>query len=146
VLGAGLSALLLTGCMTTDYVTGQQAYNLYTLDDDISLGREVFDASVGQMETNGVPVNADAAQLRKIENMVQRIAAVSDLPELPYEVALISTNLVNAMAAPGGKVIVFEGLWDPEEGLVSDDDELAAVIAHEIAHVNCRHSTEAMTR
>ena len=54
--------------------------------------------------------------------------------------------MVNAFAFPGGNVMVFEGLWDPQEGLVQTVDELAAVIAHEIAHVNCRHSTEAMTR
>ena len=42
--------------------------------------------------------------------------------------------------------MIFEGLWDAKNGLVQTVDELAAVIAHEIAHVNCRHSTEAMTR
>jgi metalloendopeptidase OMA1, mitochondrial len=41
---------------------------------------------------------------------------------------------------------VLEGLYDPKEGIVKSDDELAAVIGHEIAHVTCRHSTEAMTR
>jgi predicted Zn-dependent protease len=40
----------------------------------------------------------------------------------------------------------FEGIWNPKLGLVRTVDELAAVIAHEIAPVNCRHSTEAMTR
>jgi len=137
---------LLSGCATIDYVTGEQTRNFYSLEDDITLGKQVFTSMNRQMEDNGVPVNADTEQLRKLQNMVNRIAAVSDLPDLPYEVSLYSTNLVNAMAAPGGKIIVFEGLWDPEEGLVKDDDELAAVLAHEIAHVTCRHSTEAMTR
>ena len=63
-----------------------------------------------------------------------------------FEVAYFDTDLVNAFAFPGGKIAVFEGLWDKDEGLVKDDDELAAVIAHEVAHVTCRHSTEEMTR
>jgi len=42
--------------------------------------------------------------------------------------------------------MVYEGLWDPKNGLAKDEDEIAAVIAHEIAHVNCRHSTESMTK
>lgn len=37
-------------------------------------------------------------------------------------------------------------LWDAKEGLINGDDELAAVIAHETAHVTCRHSTEEITR
>jgi metalloendopeptidase OMA1, mitochondrial len=141
-----LGTALLAGCATTDYVTGQQTRNFYSLDDDIALGKQVFTSMNQQMEKNGVPANTNPEQLRKLQTMVNRIAAVSDLPDLPYEVSLYSTNLVNAMAAPGGKIIVFEGLWDPEEGLTRDDDELAAVLAHEIAHVTCRHSTEAMTR
>ena len=55
-------------------------------------------------------------------------------------------EFVNAFAFPGGNIMIFEGLWNEKEGLVQTVDELAAVVAHEIAHVNCRHSTESMTR
>jgi predicted Zn-dependent protease len=98
------------------------------------------------MRKQGVPINADAARVAQLKEMVRRISSVSDLPNLPYDVTLIQTNVVNAMAAPGGKIMVYEGLWDPQKGLARDDDEIAAVIAHEIAHVNCRHSTEALTK
>ena len=74
------------------------------------------------------------------------IIAVSDMPQLPYEVTLIHTNIVNACAMPGGQMIVFKGLYDGRRGLVTDDDEMAAVMAHEIAHVNCRHTTERMSK
>lgn len=139
-------ALLLCGCATTDFVTGQRTNNFYSLDEDIALGRDVFEQIEKEMQDQRVPKNADLKQLVKLKTMVRRIAQAADLPDLPYEVVLYSTNIVNAMAAPGGHVIVFEGLWDEKDGLVRGDDELAAVLAHEIAHVNCRHSTEAMTR
>lgn len=144
---AGLAlVLLLAGCATTDFVTGQRTRNFYSLADDIALGRDVSRQIEKEMAAKGVAKNADAQQVRKLKDMVTRISRASDLPDLPYEVTLYSTNIVNAMATPGGKMVVFEGLWDEKEGLVRGDDELAAVLAHEIAHVNCRHSTEAMTR
>ena len=45
-------------------------------------------------------------------------------------------------------MMVYEGLWDPKKGLIKkgDPDELAAVMAHEMAHANARHVTEAISR
>lgn len=138
--------IVLTGCTTMDAVTGQQVRNAFTLQQDVDIGSQVYSETVAEMKQRGVPVNADTARVAQLKEMVNRIRSVSNLPDLPYEVVLIQTNIVNAMAAPGGKIMVYEGLWNPKNGLVKDDDELAAVLAHEIAHVNCRHSTEAMTR
>jgi predicted Zn-dependent protease len=139
-------ALLLTGCTTMDAVTGQQTRNFYSLQQDVELGSQVYSETVAEMKNRSVPINVDTARMAQLKEKVRRISAVSNLPDLPYEVTLIQTNIVNAMAAPGGKIMVYEGLWNPKDGLVKDDDELAAVLAHEIAHVNCRHSTEAMTK
>jgi metalloendopeptidase OMA1, mitochondrial len=134
------------GCMSVDPVTGMQTRNFYSIEQDVGIGSKVYGQTLEEMRARGVPVNQDRARTAQLQGMVDRIAAVSDLPDLPYEVSLIQTNIVNAMAAPGGKIMVYEGLWNPEKGLAQDDDEIAAVIAHEIAHVNARHSTEAMTR
>jgi len=130
----------LTGC------TSMNSLNFYSMNDDVELGTQVVSETRKSMQQKGVPRNANPKTVQKIRTMVNRIAAVSDNPELPYEVDVYSTDVVNAMAAPGGKIIVFEGLWHPQKGLAKTDDEIAAVIAHEIAHVNCRHSTESMTR
>ena len=82
-----------------------------------------------------------------MKEITGNITAVANITNLPYEVTYVGDpEIVNAYAFPGGHVMVFEGLWDPKEGLVQTVDELAAVVAHEVAHVNCRHSTEAMTR
>lgn len=141
-----LAVVLLAGCSSLDAVTGQQTRNFYSIDQDVQFGSDVQGETLTTLKARGVPLNADAPRVAQLQQMVNRITAVSDLPDLPYEVTLIHTNIVNAMAAPGGKIMVYEGLWDPNEGLARDDDEIAAVIAHEIAHVNARHSTEAMTR
>lgn len=136
ILFCPVCLLLLAGCAT----------NYYSLQSDVKIGTQVYDETLKEMRARGVPINADAVRVAQLKEMVRRISSVSDLPDLPYEVVLIQTNVVNAMAAPGGKIMVYEGLWNPKDGLVKDDDELAAVLAHEIAHVNCRHSTEAMTK
>lgn len=136
----------IVSCTTIDVVSGQKTRNMYTVQEDVKLGSDVYNSTIKQMREKNIPINADSKRLTQLREMVARISAVSHLPDLPYEVALLGTNIVNAMAAPGGKIMVFEGLWDPEKGLVRDDQELAAVLAHEIAHVNCRHTTESMTR
>lgn len=131
---------LLSGCAS------MSTMNFYSMNDEVQLGEQVTAETRASMRQQGVARNADPQQVRKIRAMVNRIAAVSDHPELPYEVDLYSSDVVNAMAAPGGKIIVFEGLWHPQKGLARNDEEIAAVLAHEIAHVNCRHSTKSMTR
>ena len=144
LLGAALIAV--AACSTTDFVTGKSTHNLYLVDDDIKMGAQVLQQSVDEMRKQGVKVDVDTKRLGMIQDMVRRIGAVSHMPDLPYEVHLFETNIVNAMCAPGGKVLVFSGLYNPKVGLVRDEAELAAVLGHEIAHATCRHTTEAMTR
>lgn len=133
------------GCSTTDAVTGERVRNMYTIQEDISMGQAVYSDIYNQMKKQGVPINADKKNSGMIQEMVKRIAAVSHIPDLPYQVALFETNIVNAAAAPGGNIVVFSGLYDPKIGLARNENEIAAVIAHEVAHVTCRHTTESLT-
>lgn len=71
-------------------------------------------------------------QQARVQAIVDRIAAVSDRPDVHYEVGILDDSSPNAMAIPGGYIRVTRGLLD----MVQSDDELAGVLAHEIAH-NC---------
>ena len=64
------------------------------------------------------------------------VAENSDNPDLPagYHFGILDTKDINAFACPGGVVFVTKGLLDSLE----TEDELAAVLAHEIAHINNR--------
>lgn len=135
-----------TGCSTVDLVNGGKVNNMFSLDEDVEMGGKFYSDFIAEMKKDGCAINRDPKAVAKLNDMVARISAASHAPSLPYEVTLVHTNIPNAMAFPGGKIVVLEGLWDPKEGLVKDDDELAAVVAHELAHVNCRHSTEELTR
>lgn len=62
--------------------------------------------------------------------------------DYPITAAVVKTDDVNAFAIPGGYVVVYEGMLDKME----NHEELAAVLGHELAHVQRRHSLRAMTR
>jgi predicted Zn-dependent protease len=58
------------------------------------------------------------------------------------KVRVVSAGIVNAAAFPGGNILIFDELLKQADG----PDELAGVLAHEIAHVEERHTTETMIR
>jgi predicted Zn-dependent protease len=85
----------------------------------------------------------DDPQLREdIDEIVKRLNAA--LPSHPYSfrVQIVKSPDVNALAAPGGYLVVFSGLLDRLDG----PEQLAAILAHEMQHVIQRHSTKSLTR
>ena len=150
IRAAAMAALLLSlvaGCATTDYVTGQQVQNMYSLGEEVQLGGQFYNELMGGLRKENAPIDQDPASVALVRDITAHITAVAHITNLPYQATFVGDpDFVNAYALPGGNIMVFEGIWNPKEGLVRTVDELAAVIGHEIAHVNCRHSTEAMTR
>ena len=145
VAAAGLA--LASGCATVDLVTGQDVQNMYSLDEEIQLGRSFYGEIVKELKSENAPIDRDPVRVALVREITDQIVAVAHATNLDYKATFVGDpDFVNAYALPGGNILVFEGLWNPKEGLVRTVDELAAVVAHEIAHVNCRHSTEAMTR
>jgi predicted Zn-dependent protease len=84
----------------------------------------------------GVAPPWNSAKAQRYVNLVGRhIARRSERPELPWTFAIVDAAAINAFAAPGGIVLVTRGLY----AMLETEDELAAVLAHEIAHVNRQH-------
>ncbi|GEO99056.1 M48 family metalloprotease [Methylobacterium haplocladii] len=77
------------------------------------------------------------ATLRLLTEITDRLVRASERPEEPYAVTLLDSAVVNAFALPSGRLYVTRGLV----ALASDSSEVAAVLAHEIAHVTLRHAT-----
>ena len=100
---------------------------------EISIGRDV-----GKQLEKQYGVVDDPALQERVTDIGMRLVAVSDRKDLPYTFKVLKSKDINAMAAPGGFVYIFQGLID----LMPSDDELAGVIGHEIGHVVKRHSVK----
>ena len=65
---------------------------------------------------------------------------------MQWEVNVVKSNQVNAFCMPGGKIIVYTGMANLVGLGKGADDELAAVIGHEIGHAIARHANERISR
>ena len=86
--------------------------------------------------------NGGAYKSAKLEQLLAPIAGAlltfSDDPERAYDITVLNSPAVNAFALPGGYLYVTRGLL----ALANDQSEVAAVLAHEIAHVSSNHGIE----
>lgn len=73
-----------------------------------------------------------------VNEIGQSLATVSDRPTIDYEFTVLDHDLINAFAAPGGYIFVTRGLLEH----IDDEDELAMVLGHEIAHVAALHGVQ----
>ena len=81
-----------------------------------------------------------SAQAEKLLNdIMARLSAASDRPEQTYHVTILNSPVVNAFALPNGNLYVTRGLL----ALANDTSEIAAVMAHEVAHVSANHARPA---
>jgi predicted Zn-dependent protease len=78
----------------------------------------------------------DEAVERYLDGVLQKFAATGDLGGMTYKVTILNSPIVNAFALPSGDLFVTRGLL----ALANDGSEVAAVMAHEIAHVTAHHA------
>ena len=139
---SSLAALLLAsaaGCAVNP-VTGRSELALVQVSDqqEIALGNKAFPEAV---QTMGGAVTDPQLQ-DYVGRVGQALARVSQRPKLPYSFTVVNDSSPNAFALPGGKIAITRGL------LVNLDNEaqLAAILGHEVGHVNARDSVQGMQR
>lgn len=84
---------------------------------------------------------ADPAGLRALERLSDRLQTGLERPPT-VDIRVVDNAMVNALAAPGGHIVVFRGLLDKAESA----NEVAGVLAHEMGHVVHHHSMQALVR
>ena len=128
-----LAFLFLTGCVRShfDLATQQEEYTVTSTDREVAMGRTL--AHRVQEELTFV---ADDSLQERVSAIGRRLVAVCDRQELVYSFAVIDDKEVNAFSLPGGYVFINRGLIEK----TASDDELAGVIAHEVAHIAARHA------
>jgi len=125
-----------------DPVTGERTLGLMSEQEEIEQGEKAKNYQIQQYQGRGDLIDNDKETLEKIQTMLDRIIKVSHRPNLPWEIHVVDTKEENAFALPGGKVFVLKGIVGT---LVKSDDELAGIIAHEVAHITCRHQVREET-
>src|SRR5580700_6569861 len=73
-----------------------------------------------------------------LNGILGRLATSGPSPSEPYRVTILNSPIVNAFALPSGDIFVTRGLL----ALANDSSEIAAVMAHEIAHITARHAAK----
>lgn len=77
-----------------------------------------------------------------VQEIVNRLVEASNDRRYTFRVNIVNDPMVNALAAPAGHVVLFQGLLR----LTDDPAELAGVMAHEVQHVLQRHTTKSLVR
>jgi metalloendopeptidase OMA1, mitochondrial len=80
--------------------------------------------------------------IAKLNRILEKLRPHTLMSDLPYEVHYVDHKTVNAVCYPAGHILFFKGIFDPKQGLIdpNNEDEIAAVMGHEIAHATLRHS------
>lgn len=143
----GMAFLLLTllGCGVSQQ--GGGGFNIFSIEDDKQLGQQVDNQIMSDtspyviLSRNQYPI--PYSHLDRITQTILNSGKVNLRNEFDWTFRIIyDDTTLNAFAAPGGYVYVYSGLIK----FLEREDELAGVMAHEIAHVDRRHTTQQLTK
>ena len=128
---------LVVGCSPSP-VTGRKQLVLISTQQEIALGADAapqFESQLGGKVPNRTLQNY-------VSRLGQKVAAQSERKGIPYEFALLGSDVPNAFALPGGKIYVTAGLMRR----LTHQRQLAAVLSHEVTHVAARHNVMGIQR
>ncbi|WP_462116059.1 M48 family metallopeptidase, partial [Lysobacter xanthus] len=153
------AAISWMGSAQKDPYTGETAHYGASTDEEVQLGAQAFDQVVGDAQSQNALLPADAEVSRQIrgiaERLIQRVPDVTrelagangtEAPEnyrnFQWDVAVIQSDDANAFCLPGGKMAVYTGLIP----VAQNQDAMAVVMGHEIAHALLRHGSQRMAQ
>ena len=146
-----LTSLGLTGCATTtkDSVAGvnRSQFMLLPSSSVDKMSAQAYQQTLGEAKKKNT-LNADPAMVERVRGISNKLIAQvgvfrPDAAKWAWEVNVEKNDQLNAYCMPGGKIMVYSGMIDK---LKATDDELAAVIGHEISHALREHGRERMSQ
>ncbi|HYX64296.1 MAG TPA: M48 family metallopeptidase [Burkholderiales bacterium] len=153
IAAALLLAALGGGCQTVEttqpgVVGVSRQQHMAVSSDEVNASAEKEYAQMMAEAKKKNALDRDPAQVQRVKNIVARLVPQTtvfrpDAKSWPWEVHVISTDEVNAWCMPHGKMAVYTGLI---QKLNITDDELAAVMGHEISHALREHTREQISQ
>jgi predicted Zn-dependent protease len=128
---------ILAGCATAPYTERKQVL-MVSPEKEQALGYQAF----SDIRRHSSPASDPALQAR-VREIGERIARAANRPEFHWEFVVFQDDkTANAFCLPGGKVGIYTGMFK----YINSDDDLAAIMAHEVAHALARHAGERLSQ
>ncbi len=146
VMGGALS-----GCMSTtgaDLTGSNRKQLLLISSEDLNAqSAQQFKQLTAEARQKGV-LDTSSATAKRVKTIFNRLVPQTNVfradgQQFNWQIEVIKSNEVNAFAMPGGKMVVYTGIVNQ---LKLTDDELAAIVGHEMAHVLREHSREQVSQ
>jgi predicted Zn-dependent protease len=134
---AVLLSLFLVGCSSKTPYTNRSQLMLISENEEMQMGEKGYKEFLQKAK-----ISTNEEQTKRIERIMARIAKAANKPEYKWEIHLVEDKQVNAWCMPGGKMVVYTGILP----LAKNDDQLATVISHEVAHALARHGAERLSQ
>jgi Zn-dependent protease with chaperone function len=148
-------ALLLAGCQAVNTTSGgavgverkQYMFSMLSSQEVNQMYAQSYQQTLGEASSKGV-LDKTSPNAKRLQTIASRLIKQAprfrpDAAQWQWEVNLIKSPELNANCGPGGKIIFYSGII---EKLQLTDDEIAAIMGHEMAHALREHSREAMSR
>ena len=153
LIASALAGALLSGCQSVETTEGgtvgvERKQMMAVSTEEVNEGSaKAYAQMMAEAQKKGV-LDKDPAMLKRVRDITTRLIPHTtvfrpDAAKWPWEVHVISVEEVNAWCMPAGKMAMYTGLI---QKLNATDDEIAAVMGHEIAHALREHARERMSR
>lgn len=135
-----ISCVLLTSC------NDDEAFNIFTIQDDIDLGREITEEILSNPDDYPVLSKDDYPEayehLYRMRDEILDYGGLRYADRFDWDVYIIDEDVLNAFALPGGNTFYYTGLIN----YLDDEASFMGVMAHEFAHCDRRHTTARLTK
>lgn len=149
-LAVAMLACIMAACGTTNTVpiTGRKTHLLVSDSQVLSLSTSQYR---DYMKTAKISTNKEETDMVKrvgirlataVETYLKNNGYQNEIKNFQWEFNLVQSQEVNAFCMPGGKIVVYEGLLP----VTKDEQSLAIVLGHEIAHAVAKHSAEQLSK
>ena len=131
-----LILIIIAGCTHKTPYTNRSQMIFMSPKDELALGEKSYQEALSDAK-----VITETKDANRVKTIGSKIAKVANRSDFNWEFNLVQNDALNAFCLPGGKVVVYTGILK----VARNDDQLATVISHEIAHALARHGAERMS-